>query len=100
MNYFAHTSAAMRYASSRPYFHPVVIELIKAHLKLENPVSNALDGACGTGQSSLALKAICQNVIGVDVSSEMLEFARENPEIEFLESEAEACLLRTRVLIC
>jgi ubiquinone/menaquinone biosynthesis C-methylase UbiE len=90
MNYFAHASAAERYASSRPYFHPVVIERIKAHLKLELPVLKALDVACGTGQSSLALKAICQNVIGVDASSEMLEFARQNPEIEFLESGAES----------
>lgn len=79
----------MRYASSRPYFHPVVIERIKAHLKLEQPVLKALDVACGTGQSSFALKAICQNVTGVDVSPEMLEFARENPGIEFLESGAE-----------
>ncbi len=90
MNYFAHASAAMRYASSRPYFHPVVIERIKAHLKLEQPLGNALDVACGTGQSSVALKAICENVTGVDVSNEMLEFARENPGIAFLESGAES----------
>jgi SAM-dependent methyltransferase len=89
MNYFAHASAARRYASSRPYFHPVVIERIKVHLKLEQPILKALDVACGTGQSSLALKAICENVTGVDVSSEMLEFARENPGIAFLESGAE-----------
>jgi SAM-dependent methyltransferase len=89
MNYFAHASAAMRYASSRPYFHPVVIERIKAYLKLEQPISNALDVACGTGQSSLSLKAICENVTGVDVSPEMLEFARQNSGIEFLESDAE-----------
>ncbi len=92
MNYFAHASAAMRYASSRPYFHPVVIERIKAHLKLEQPILTALDVACGTGQSSLALKAICENVTGVDVSPEMLEFARQNPGIEFLESGAENLL--------
>jgi SAM-dependent methyltransferase len=89
MNYFAHASAAMRYASSRPYFHPVVIERIKTHLKLERPILNALDVACGTGQSSLALKAICESVTGVDVSPEMLEFARQNPGIKFLESCAE-----------
>ena len=89
MNYFAHASAALRYASSRPYFHPVVIERIKTHLKLEPPILKALDVACGTGQSSLALKAICQNVTGVDVSPEMLEFARQNSGIEFLESAAE-----------
>jgi ubiquinone/menaquinone biosynthesis C-methylase UbiE len=89
MNYFAYASAAMRYASSRPYFHSVVIDRIKAHLKLEQLLARALDVACGTGQSSLALKTICQNVTGVDVSPEMLEFARQNPGIEFLESGAE-----------
>jgi SAM-dependent methyltransferase len=90
MNYFAHASVAMRYASSRPYFHPVVIERIKAHLKLEQSILKALDVACGTGQSSLALKAICENVTGVDVSSEMLEFARQNSGITFLESGTES----------
>jgi ubiquinone/menaquinone biosynthesis C-methylase UbiE len=90
MNYFAHASAAMRYASSRPYFHPVVIERIKTHLKLEQPLARALDVACGTAQSCLALKAICEHVTGVDVSSEMLEFARQNPGIEFLEAGAES----------
>jgi hypothetical protein len=34
MNYFAYQSAARRYASSRPYFHPVAIEKIKTFLRL------------------------------------------------------------------
>jgi SAM-dependent methyltransferase len=89
-NFFAHASAAERYAKARPYFHPLVIERIRAHLHLERPVPRALDVACGTGQSSRALQAIAEHVTGTDLSSEMLEYARQNPGIEFLESPAES----------
>jgi ubiquinone/menaquinone biosynthesis C-methylase UbiE len=88
-NYFAHASAAERYARARPYFHPLVIERIQAHLNLEQPVPRALDVACGTGQSSRALQAIAEHVTGTDLSSEMLEYAKQIPGIEFLESPAE-----------
>jgi ubiquinone/menaquinone biosynthesis C-methylase UbiE len=89
-NFFAHASAAERYAKARPYFHPLVIERIRAHLHLEQPVPQALDVACGTGQSSRALQAIAKHVTGTDLSNEMLEYARQNPGIEFLESPAES----------
>ena len=89
-NFFAHASAAERYARARPYFHPLVIERIKIHLNLEQPVPRALDVACGTGQSARALQAIAERVIGTDLSSEMLGYARQNPDIEFLESPAES----------
>jgi ubiquinone/menaquinone biosynthesis C-methylase UbiE len=88
-NFFAHASAAERYAKARPYFHPLVIERIRAHLKLTQPVHRALDVACGTGQSSRALQAIAERVTGTDLSREMLEFAKQIPGIEFLESPAE-----------
>jgi ubiquinone/menaquinone biosynthesis C-methylase UbiE len=88
-NFFAHASAAERYAKARPYFHPLVIERIRAHLNLEQPVPQALDVACGTGQSSRALQAIAEHVTGTDLSSEMLEYAKQYPGIEFLESPAE-----------
>ncbi len=45
MNYFAYATAAERYAKSRPYFHPIVIEKIKAFLKLKSQLPNALDVA-------------------------------------------------------
>ena len=89
-NFFAHASAAERYARARPYFHPLVIERIRAHLKLEQSVPRALDVACGTGQSARALQAIAERVTGTDLSSEMLGYARQNPDIEFLESPAES----------
>jgi ubiquinone/menaquinone biosynthesis C-methylase UbiE len=88
-NFFAHASAAERYAKARPYFHPLVIERIRAHLNLERPVPRALDVACGTGQSARALQAIAEHVTGTDLSSDMLKYAKENPGIEFLESPAE-----------
>lgn len=88
-NFFAHASAAERYAKARPYFHPLVIERIRTHLNLEHPVPRALDVACGTGQSSRALQAIAERVTGTDLSAEMLEYARQHPGIEFLESPAE-----------
>lgn len=89
MNYFAYQSAAKRYASFRPYFHPLVIEKIKAFLHLEAPVLHALDIACGTGQSALALTAIASEVIGVESSQAMLEEAAQDEHIHYLCASAE-----------
>ena len=89
MNFFAYKSAAERYAQYRPYFHPLVIEKIKTYLNLSSPVSRSLDLGCGTGQSTIALKEISETVVGVDVSSEMLNLAKHEPGIEYLEERAE-----------
>ncbi|MES2462355.1 MAG: class I SAM-dependent methyltransferase [Armatimonadota bacterium] len=89
-NYFSYETAAQRYARSRPYFHPLVIEKIRAYLQLEAPLSKALDVACGTGQSAHALTAIARKVIGTDLSPEMLAQALPHPQIEYLQSAAEA----------
>jgi ubiquinone/menaquinone biosynthesis C-methylase UbiE len=53
----------------------MVIEKIKVFLRLQEPVSRALDVGCGTGQSSLVLTAIASEVIGVESSQAMLEEA-------------------------
>ena len=89
MNFFAHKSAAERYAQHRPYFHPLVIEMVKAHLELKEPVKRALDVGCGTGQSTVALKEIANSVTGVDVSDEMLNLAKQRSEIEYRNASAE-----------
>lgn len=89
MNYFTYQSAAKRYASFRPYFHPLVIEKIKAFLHLQEPVPYALDVACGTGQSSLALTAIASDVMGVESSQAMLEEATQDERIHYLLTSAE-----------
>jgi len=89
MNFFAYKSAAERYAQNRPYFHPLVIEKIKQYLDIKMPVKHALDVACGTGQSTVALKAISDSVIGIDVSDEMLGLATQQPGIEYRNASAE-----------
>lgn len=90
MNFFAHQTAAERYARSRPYFHPLVIEQIKTYLPLAEPVAQAVDVGCGTGQSTLALKAIARRITGVDISPAMLAVAPQDPAIRYIEAPAEA----------
>lgn len=89
MNYFADTDVARRYASYRPYFHPLVISKVQAALKLETPVKKALDVACGTGQSTRALKHIADQVVGCDISTEMLSVASQQPGISYVVAPAE-----------
>ena len=89
MNPFAHRAAARRYALGRPYYQPVVIERIRAYLGLEQPFHRALDVACGTGQSCVALKSIARNVVGTDVSAAMLAEAPANLAVEYIEAPAE-----------
>jgi ubiquinone/menaquinone biosynthesis C-methylase UbiE len=90
MNYFAHPSAAKRYAASRPYFHPLVMERIRETLELEKPLDRVLDVACGTGQSSVALKTIARHIVGTDISPEMLGEAPHDSHIHYVAGRAEA----------
>jgi len=97
MNYFASTAAAQRYAAGRPYFHVQVIGRIAEFLNLETKkfsrqsvsLARALDVGCGTGQSSVALEAIAQKIVGVDVSQPMLDLAPRDPRISYIRAAAE-----------
>ena len=72
MNYFDPPSAAARYAKGRPYFHPYVVNRIQAYVSPVAPVAHALDVGCGTGLSSLSLKALARHIVGIDRSAEMI----------------------------
>jgi len=89
VNFFAHSTVAERYARYRPFIHPVAIAQVQEFLRLREPVHEALDVACGTGQSSLALKPIARRIIAVDVSATMLAQAPRDPQIEYIEAPAE-----------
>lgn len=89
-NFFAYQTAAERYAQSRPYFHPLVVGKIKEFLQLQEPVAQALDVGCGTGQSAVALTSIAKQVTATDVSAEMLAQAPSHAHIQYLEAPAEA----------
>lgn len=88
-NFFAYETAAQRYAANRPYFHPLVIERIRNYLNLTVPLDAALDVACGTGQSSLALKAIARQVTATDISPEMMAQAVREEGINYVVCPAE-----------
>ncbi len=89
MNYFSPKSAAERYTKGRPYFHPLIIGRIKEFLSLAEPLSSALDVGCGTGLSTIALKEIAENVVGVDASAEMIALAPRENEIKYFVAPAE-----------
>lgn len=93
MNFFVHKSVAERYARHRPYFHPLVIAKIKTHLQLSQSIPLAADIGCGAGQSTLALKEIAGQVVGMDLSLDMLRVAEKKHGIHYVQAAAERLAL-------
>lgn len=89
MNFFSSNSAAERYSKGRPYYHPIVIERIKKFLALDEPLPRVLDVGCGTGLSTVALKEIAREIVGVDASVEMVALAQKDARIEYFVANAE-----------
>ena len=89
VNYFAHPAAAERYAFARPFFHPLALERIRSVCGGTGRPKPAVDIGCGTGQSSLALLEIADEVIGLDISADMLAHAKQHPRIHYLQGQAE-----------
>jgi SAM-dependent methyltransferase len=89
LNYFDSQNAAKRYSAARPYFHPLVIEKIKNYIGIATPVSQVLDVAYGTGQSTVALKEIAKEIAGIDSSEEMLALAPRDDRIRYVRASAE-----------
>ena len=83
MNYFDVDGIAKRYALSRPYFQPQVIELVRKHLNVAK-VETALDVGCGTGQSTEALMSLANHAIGTDLSKPMVDQAKLGSTTQFL----------------
>ena len=94
MNYFAHQTAAERYAQARPYFHPLVVDKIRTFLTLPKPLPAAVDVACGTGQSALALTEIAEEIIAADIAPGMLAQAPAHPRIRYVQALAEQLPLK------
>jgi ubiquinone/menaquinone biosynthesis C-methylase UbiE len=89
MTYFSYQTAAARYAQGRPYFHPLVMEKIKTTLGLHALVARALDVVCGAGQSTLALTALADEVVGADSSRAMLAAAPVAVSVRYVAARAE-----------
>jgi SAM-dependent methyltransferase len=67
----------------------LVVKKIGDFLGLREPIPLALDVACGTGQSTVALKEISSRVVGTDVSQEMLARAPREAGVRYVEAPAE-----------
>jgi SAM-dependent methyltransferase len=89
MNYFAYRTAAERYAIGRPFFHPLAIKKVRAICCAGGRIDRALDVGCGTGQSTLALLEVADEIVGVDNSAEMLSHASHHERIRHIEAQAE-----------
>ena len=92
MSFFAFQRVAEGYARHRPYYHPLVMDKIRQQLKPNGKYQTALDVGCGTGLSTMALKALADNVSGVDGSDEMIAVANTNRDqrITYYHAPAEA----------
>lgn len=89
MSYFDTSDIASGYASSRPYFHPEVIQRVKSNFSLVYKYNRALDVGCGAGLSAIALTEIAESIIGVDSSDSMVRSAIKNDRVEYFNYSAE-----------
>ena len=74
MSYFVTQSAAERYARYRPKVHGVVVEWLDSATGGRR-FENAVDVACGTGDSLSPLRLVATEVDGVDTSRAMIDLA-------------------------
>jgi SAM-dependent methyltransferase len=89
MSFFKFQRVAEGYATHRPYYHPLIMQKIRERV---GPVSHALDVGCGSGLSTVALRALADHVVGIDGSAEMIAAAQAHntdDQITYRQSPAE-----------
>ena len=89
MSFFNTKSVAEGYSKDRPYVHPEIIKKIKLRLNLSEKIKYVLDVGCGAGLSTIALKEIAENIIGVDSSESMIKSAIKDDNIKYFNYPAE-----------
>lgn len=82
--------AASLYARARPYHHDLVVQRIANQLAISQRLHRALDVACGTGLSCIALKQIATKIVGADISAAMLAQTDHDEGIGYLRCPSEA----------
>jgi ubiquinone/menaquinone biosynthesis C-methylase UbiE len=88
-NPFAAPGVGSLYDHGRPFHHPRSLARIR-EIVGDGPIDRALDLACGTGMSTVALGDFATFVVGVDASPEMLRAARRAPNCAYLLGHAES----------
>jgi SAM-dependent methyltransferase len=87
-NPFADLELGQLYDRGRPFLHARAVERI-AELVGTGTVRRALDIACGTGLSSLALAEVAEVVVGAEIAPGMLAAARRHPSVRYVLAPAE-----------
>jgi ubiquinone/menaquinone biosynthesis C-methylase UbiE len=87
-NPFAAPDVGAVYAHGRPYHHPRTLARIRTHVG-DAPLDRALDVACGTGMSTVALREFAASVVGADISREMMRAAAQPEGVSYLLSRSE-----------
>ncbi|HVJ95740.1 MAG TPA: class I SAM-dependent methyltransferase [Acidimicrobiia bacterium] len=87
-NPFAANAVGELYARGRPYHHPRSLARIRT-LVGDAPCAEALDVACGTGMSTVALSEHAARVVGLDASPEMMRVAPTGAGRHYLLGNAE-----------
>lgn len=90
INFFEFQAAARRYAAGRPFFHPAIADVLRRHLSPAQRVPKGLDVACGTGLSTRILTEFAEDIIGTDLSAEMLNLAFKSDRIRYQQASAES----------
>ena len=70
---------AQHYAAYRPSLHKLILDKALESQKFER----GLDVGCGTGQSAIALKHFCSEVMGIDPSEQMISKAIQTKGIQY-----------------
>ena len=63
--------------AKRPWLHKAVMEQIKKDCEVGRTFKKGLDVGCGAGLSTKALKLLCDNVTGTDISETMISVCEE-----------------------
>jgi len=87
-NPFAAADIGELYRRGRPYHHPRTLARVRA-LVGEAAVGCALDVACGTGMSTVALAGFARSVVGLDVSAAMMRVAPPAANVTYVLGSAE-----------
>ncbi len=82
-NPFLNPDVSARYHQFRPWYHSIPAEWLSQ--KLGDSVNGVLDVACGTGHSTLAMSKFYSRITGLDISPSMLQVARVNSPLKFVE---------------
>jgi ubiquinone/menaquinone biosynthesis C-methylase UbiE len=88
VNPFAAEGVGAHYDRGRPYHHARTLARIMTMVD-GGDLDRAVDVACGTGMSTVALAEHAATVVGVDVSAEMMRSARQAAGVHYLLGRAE-----------